>query len=375
MAQARTAVVEEWAAVRWLRIHPQATRVPEMQADEFRGLLADVSERGILVPLEVNADRVVLDGRHRLRCARELGLEQVPVRVVSAENELSYMLRAALHRRQLSPSQRAALILEDEGLQNLEAEARARSRVNLKQNAEVATLPPRSERSRERAARQAGVSPRLIEYAKVVREGDPVLFERVKAGKLPAQRAAKQIERQRMLEGLQAPPPLPRGRFQLLYVDPPWPSASPGSEWSPEQHYPTLSIEEIKSLPLPAAEDALLFLWAVGPQLPQALEVMAAWGFEHRTQIVWVKPSIGLGFYVRHRHELLLIGRRGDFAIPNEADRPDSVVEAPRGRHSEKPACFYELLERMYPAASKLELFARRAPRPGWAAWGNEVAA
>jgi N6-adenosine-specific RNA methylase IME4/ParB-like chromosome segregation protein Spo0J len=356
-----------------LRLHRDASRVPDMQPAEFEALLADVAERGIQTPLDINVIGVVLDGRHRFRCAEELGLGDVPVRVVSAENEVGYMLLAAVNRRQLSPSQRAALVLELEEVRRREEDGRRRSRANLKQNAEVATLPPRQGHSREQTAELAAVSTRTVQDALTVREGDADLFEQVKNGTLAAHLAAKRVRRQRKLEALPAAPPLPSNRSELLYADPPWPSPSPQSPWSPEQHYPTMSIEEIAGLEPLAAEDAILFLWAVVSQLPDALRVMSAWGFEYRSQIVWVKPSIGLGNWVRHRHELLLIGRRGNYPVPDEAARPDSVVEAARGRHSEKPVCFYELIERMYPAASKVELFARGRPRPGWAAWGNEV--
>ena len=86
-----------------------------------------------------------------------------------------------------------------------------------------------------------------------------------------------------------------------------------------------------------------------------------------------MKPSIGPGRWVRNQHEPLLLGRRGNYPAPYPKDLPSSVIHAKRGRHSEKPPCVYERIERMYPHASKLELFARGTPRPGWAAWGNEV--
>src|SRR5207248_658502 len=110
---------------------------------------------------------------------------------------------------------------------------------------------------------------------------------------------------------------------------------------------PTLPLAEIMALPVPAAEDALLYLWAVNSQLPAALEVLATWGFDYRSNEVWVKPSIGLGVWTRNRHELLLIGRRGKASLPEPQARLDSVIEAKRGRHSEKPACVYERLERL----------------------------
>src|SRR5207244_4152766 len=147
---------------------------------------------------------------------------------------------------------------------------------------------------------------------------------------------------------------------------------NPDGPLAPENHYPTMATEEICALPVPAAEEAVLFLWAVSCLLLEALEVMEAWGFAFKTTLCWVKPSIGPGVWLRNRHELLLVGQRGGYRPPEPEERCDSVLEAPRGRHSQKPEQIYELLERMYPQASKLELFAR-ASRPGWVAWGNEV--
>jgi N6-adenosine-specific RNA methylase IME4 len=86
-----------------------------------------------------------------------------------------------------------------------------------------------------------------------------------------------------------------------------------------------------------------------------------------------MKNKIGLGQYNRCQHELLHVGRRGHFPPPPTDRRFSSVIEAPRGPHSEKPASVYELLEQMYPRASKLELFARGKARPGWTAWGNQA--
>jgi N6-adenosine-specific RNA methylase IME4 len=134
-----------------------------------------------------------------------------------------------------------------------------------------------------------------------------------------------------------------------------------------------MPLGDIAALQVPAAEQGVLFLWVVSCLLPQALTVISAWGYTYKTNLVWVKPSIALGRWARNRHELLLIARRGDQPPPEREDLPDSVFEAPRGRHSEKPALVYELIERAYPGLSKLELFARGTPRPGWAAWGNQL--
>lgn len=342
-----------------------------MRAEEYADLIAGIRERGILVPLDVTEAGIVLDGRHRLLAALELGIDEVPVRSVAPPDEFEYMVLAASQRRHLNASQLAALALDLS--EYLEAKEAARRRRSHEQEA-VATLPQARERSREVGARLAGVSARTLQDAATVRAADPVLFAAVKAGRIPAHTAAKRVRRERRLAALPCPPPLPSGTFDLLYADPPWRSDNPSSDWSPENHYATMTAEEIAALAVPAADDAILFLWAVNGFLPETLEVMRAWGFEYRTNMVWVKESVGLGFWARNRHELLLVGRRGGFPLPDEPDRPDSVIEAPRRRHSEKPACVYELIERMYPGATRLELFAR-STRKGWEAWGNEVAA
>ncbi|MCA1700160.1 MAG: hypothetical protein LC790_15145, partial [Actinobacteria bacterium] len=209
----------------------------------------------------------------------------------------------------------------------------------------------------------------------IVRDADPELFEQVKAGEIAVEKAARRIRQQRKREHLDANPLMPTGPFQLIYADPPWQlGGDPESHWAPENHYPTMPLDEIKALQPPVADHALLFLWSACGVLAQALQVMQAWDFDYRANLVWDKGSIGLGNWVRYQHELLLIGRRGRYPAPEREQRPASLVRAPRGRHSQKPACFYELIERLYPSACKLELFARH-PRPGWAVYGNELAA
>jgi N6-adenosine-specific RNA methylase IME4 len=355
-----------------LRLHPKAEQVPAMPPEERAGFAADVAERGLLVPLEISKEGVVLDGRERLRTALELGLETVPVRIVAVQDELDYMLRAAIFRRQLSASQRAALVLELEQYRELRTAARERQWANLGGGPEVATLPPRG-KTREHAARWAGVSPRTLQDAATVREHDQGLFEQVKEGKLGAALAARRVRRALRDQALVKAPPLPEGPFELIYADPPWKLGNPDGAYAPENHYPTMPPAEIEALALPAAEQAVLFLWAVNCLLPQALAVIEAWGFTYKANIAWDKGSIGPGTWLRQQHELLLVGTKGGFPPPEPQRRPASVIGAKRRRHSQKPEAAYELIERAYPEVSKLELFARGTPRAGWAAWGNEV--
>jgi N6-adenosine-specific RNA methylase IME4 len=135
-----------------------------------------------------------------------------------------------------------------------------------------------------------------------------------------------------------------------------------------------MKLDEICAFPVKdlATNDAVLFMWTTAPHLREAFTVLDAWEFEYKTNVAWVKHAQGLGHFVRGQHEHLLIATRGDIPCPLPADRPPSVIQAPRREHSRKPDEAYELIERMYPDLPKYELFARQA-RPGWACWGNQA--
>lgn len=171
------------------------------------------------------------------------------------------------------------------------------------------------------------------------------------------------------------------GKFVVLYADPPWRYENPpmgGSNRSIENHYPTLELDGICALPVGdiAHDNAVLFMWATNPKLYECMQVLDAWGFNYRTDMVWVKDKIGMGYHCREQHESLLIAKRGELPPPAVEDRPSSIINAPRGEHSAKPPIVYDIIDRMYPGVRKIELFGR-APeqRPLWATWGNQAEA
>ena len=173
-------------------------------------------------------------------------------------------------------------------------------------------------------------------------------------------------------EGVEIPP-LPKDLFTIIYADPPWDYEHfVDSKRSIIDNYDTMTIEQLCQLKMPAGNDAILFLWATNPKLDEALQVINAWGFQYRTNMVWVKDKIGMGYYVRSQHELLLIARKGNLAPPDESLRVSSVITAPRTNHSRKPEEIYSVIERMYPNQKYIELFAR-IKRPNWTSWGKAI--
>lgn len=165
------------------------------------------------------------------------------------------------------------------------------------------------------------------------------------------------------------------GTYDVIYADPPWrfKPLFKGASYDNDQekHYPTMTLDDICALPVPAAKSAVLYLWVTSPHLPQGMAVIDAWGFEYKASAVWVKPSPGTGYWWRNQHEFLLVANRGKWPAPKPRERTPSLYEHPRTRHSEKPKNIRDQIAGWWPDARRLEMFARTAA-PGWDSWGNE---
>src|SRR5215831_6333986 len=379
-----------------LQFHPLADIFPLVEGAEFDELVADIREHGLHEPIVVFEDKI-LDGRNRYRACEEAGVEPT-FTVYSGDDPVAYVVSLNLRRRHLSESQRAMVAAKLATLQDGQ-------RADLVEGLPIG-----------RASEMLNVGERSVARAREVQEhGTPELVHAVEQGAisvsaaadvamLPQQnqreivargereilraaqdirarkaeiRRAERIERLASTCNQSTPFPSDR-RYAVLYADPPWHfevyNEESGGEGAAGNHYPTMSLHEMCALPVLslAADDAVLFMWTTAPHLQESFQVLAAWGFEYKTNIVWVKDKIGLGYFVRNQHELLLVATRGDMPSPSPANRPPSVISAPRREHSRKPDEAYEIIERMYPTLPKIELFARQT-RSGWAAWGNEV--
>lgn len=180
-----------------------------------------------------------------------------------------------------------------------------------------------------------------------------------------------------MFESLPSP-------FGALLVDPPWRFTNRSGKVAPEhrrlRRYATLSTPDIAALPVGtlAAPRCHLYLWTPNALLPDALEVMRAWGFAYKTNLVWYKirkdggpDGRGVGFYFRNVTELLLFGIRGRQRTLAPGRRQVNLLMSRKQEHSRKPDSVYDLIERCSPGPY-CELFSRKR-RPGWAQWGDEV--
>lgn len=177
-------------------------------------------------------------------------------------------------------------------------------------------------------------------------------------------------------------------KYDVILADPPWyfknysaddPHEVRDRGRGQQRHYPTMTEDEICALKIPAADNAVLFLWSCWPILPQSLRVIEAWGFEYKTLAwEWVKSNpngmgffMGMGYYTRANTEPCLLATRGN--LPKPANRGIQALIYDRVRqHSRKPDDQYRKIEALYPNMRYLEMFARRR-RPGWDVFGNEV--
>lgn len=171
------------------------------------------------------------------------------------------------------------------------------------------------------------------------------------------------------------PPPMPDGKYRVIYADPPWKYGNTMPDEFGEQadHYELLTVDEISALPIKhmANDNAVLFLWVTSPILEESFQVVNSWGFKYKSSFVWDKVKHVMGHYNSVRHEILLICVRGS-CQPDVKKLFDSVYSEERTEHSKKPEYFRQIIDTIYPNGKRIELFARNKAE-GWDIWGNDV--
>jgi N6-adenosine-specific RNA methylase IME4/ParB-like chromosome segregation protein Spo0J len=389
-----------------LPFHPYADLFPLIEGEQFADLVADIKANDVREKIVVWDGRI-LDGRNRYRAALAAGFlddDDGPDRakyfsrfVPAVDGDpLAYVVSKNLKRRHLDDSQRAMVAAR---LSTMPAHRPAGDK--------SANLPT----SQPEAAKKLSISERALRHARRVQEfGAKELAEAVDRGRLAvsvAERAThmsveiqrqiaaeaeagnanvarnivkKQMRSDRESDLSKRQIAMPTKRYGVIYADPEWRfevySRDTGMDRSADNHYPTSATDAIcargAEVEQFTGDDCALFLWATVPMLPDALQVMSAWGFKYKSQCMWRKDRIGTGYWFRNAHEILLVGTRGKIPAPAMGMQWESVIDAPVGEHSAKPEKFYELIEAYFPNLPKIELNARRA-RAGWDAWGLEA--
>lgn len=161
-------------------------------------------------------------------------------------------------------------------------------------------------------------------------------------------------------------------KFGTIYADPPWRYDNQGTRAATDNHYVTMSLEDLAALPVAslAADKSHLHLWTTDSFLEPAIELLKGWGYERRQTFIWCKPQLGIGNYWRSNHEYMLLGIRGGLTFADDSATL-SYIELPRTKHSTKPVEIRRLVEKVSPGP-RLELFGRECA-DGWVVWGNQI--
>lgn len=383
-----------------IEFHPLSQIFPLIEGAEFDDLVSDIATHGVREPIWLYEGQIV-DGRNRYRASAVAGAD-CPMREYLGDDPAAFVISLNLKRRHLNESQRAMVAAK---LANMPQGARVDLRANLhevsaakagdmlnvsertvksaKQVQEKGTVELRNavEQGRVSVSAAADVATRpQSEQREIVARGEKEILEAAKAIRAERAVASREVRLDNLAEISKGNTALDTSqRYPIIYADPPWRYENPpmgGTNRSIENHYPTMTLEEICAMPVAdlATDDAMLYLWATAPKLAECMEVITAWGFEYRTNIVWDKEHIGMGYHARNQHEILLIAKRGNIPPPQAGKQPASVHREKRTEHSAKPEFYYEMIEAAYPQLPKIELFCRN-PRAGWAVWGNQASA
>ncbi|MBK9128206.1 MAG: ParB N-terminal domain-containing protein [Phycisphaerales bacterium] len=388
-------------------IDPQLRElIPPLRDEERQALEENIRRDGCRDPLVVwRGHDILLDGHHRYEICQRHGIDFAVTEVELADREAAadWIDANQLGRRNLTPDQAALL--------------RGRRYNRLKRKQGRPSKSPQNEdfkgKTAARLAREHGVSRQTIErdgqFAAAIQKTaaiQPNLERKVASGKGPTKaaviKAAELLEThpdqaravlegrrtaadvvrelrreataQRLNEVAAREAQAPEGVFDVIVIDPPWPMRKIERDCRPNQtelDYPTMTEEQLAALTIPAAEDCHVWLWTTHRFLPMALRLLDAWGLKYVCTFVWHKPGgfqpVGLPQF---NCEFALYARRGtpEF-LDTKAFR--TCFEAPRGRHSEKPAAFYDLVRRVT-AGRRLDMFNRRAIA-GFVGWGKEA--
>ena len=326
---------------------------------DVKRLAASISAVGLLHPIVVTPDGTLIAGERRLAAVKLLGWNEVPATVVDLDSIVHGEAAENFERKDFTPTEAVAI---KRAIEPAEREA-AKERQGTRTDRLPGKLP--QGRARDRVAHFTGYGERTLDKADEIvaaAEADPEKFghlpaEMDRTGKVSGAYRKLRIARdeKRVLSLVPV-----EGKYKTLIVDPPWDYELLSLAGRAAPRYATMSHAELLALPVPAwaDENCHLYLWTTNNFMTRAVDLMAHWGFAHKTVLTWVKPRWGLGSYFRNSTEHALFGVRGDLRT-----RSDSIAthfEAPVGEHSVKPQAFYDLvLEASYPPVG--EAFQRTA--------------
>lgn len=368
--------------------------IPPLTPEEYKQLESNILADGIRDPL-ITWQGILIDGHNRYQIAQEHGLEyQTAEKLFEGRGAVTeWMICNQFGRRNLSNYQRSLLALKLKPV--FEAKAKENLKTSTGGNAprplEISTKVD----TRQEIARLAGVSDNTIaKVQKIEEQATPEVKAKIATGETSINQAYQQIRKAEKVQEVEsviaAHSTAETGvtdifstdkKYNIVYADPAWTYGEWGNGTrEPGIHYNLMKTEDIAALPVSsiAADDCILFMWATYPLLPEALDVVKAWGFKYKTVgFVWVKKNknadtnfFGLGGWTRANSEICIIGVKGNITRMDAGI--SQVIESAIEEHSRKPAVTRTLITKLVGELPRIELFSREKT-DGWDCWGNEV--
>jgi len=406
-------VTIETRKIETLKEHSQNTNIYGNELSNIEELAQQIKFSGIVKPLIVTNNGVIISGHRRYKACCLLGMKQIPVEIRNFNNESEelecLLLENSYRMKTMEQKVREARIYEEIETEKAKQRMHAGNKPLISQyNADPVENLPQGDmnsdygKTRDIVAKKLNIgSGRTYEKAKKVVEKIDELKstgENEKAADLSAtlkdsvnsaynllRREEKLQEVERNIQEFKqrtAPSNFvdiyrTNNKYNIIYADPPWEYFNDGNH-SARLHYHTMPIDDICKLPIQniTAKDCILFMWVTYPTLQDSFKVIHDWGFKYVTAgFCWVKlnpcgtPFFGLGNWTRANSELCLLATKGNVTrIDNTIPQ---VLQSIRQEHSKKPDVIRDLIVRLVGDLPKIELFSRQAVT-GWSYWGNE---
>lgn len=380
-----------------LHPHPAADSFPMMDSNRYTELVANIAEHGQLEPITLY-DGMILDGRNRYKACLEIGIEPKtrqyegdPWAYVWSLNgerrdlvaEQRYLIWKLCHEQSEAFQSEKRRIQEEANRKRAEAAREQENRGNqympkVEVREHIVHIPAKSEQPERKAKAAASkTNPGAVARGDKLVKERPDLADQVRKGKIKPAEAHRLMKKDEVAKKTEE---LPDDKYIVIYADPPWSyndkqSGSISESYgAADKHYPTMTLSELKSLPINnlAADNSVLFLWSTAPLIEDALELCRAWGFKYKAQFIWDKVNHNMGHYNSVRHELLLVCTKGS-CTPQKVKLYDSVQVIEKTKeHSRKPEEFRAIIDDIYPHGNRIELFNRDGAPGGWVVWGNQ---
>jgi N6-adenosine-specific RNA methylase IME4/ParB-like chromosome segregation protein Spo0J len=389
-----------------------------LREEELEALEDSIIKEGIRDPLIVwnnNGKLILVDGHNRYRIAQKhnLNFKVIEKSFSDLDEALNWIDKNQLGRRNLTDEQRAVIVgrmyerqkkaahrpkLEENNVDKLStfsgtaataksiAEKVGANEKTVRRSAEFVKALDKIKEIKPEATEKilkGEVKDAITTLPKVAKEAPellPKVVEKIVEGEtdrikeainiIKKEERIQDIERQKK-EIEEGKIKLPEGVFEVIVVDPPWPY---GTKYDPEGRraanpYPEMSLEQIKNIKLPAAENCILFLWTTHKFMRYSFDILDTWGFRDVAIITWVKDRMGLGTWLRSQSEFCIMAVKGKPMV--NLTNQTTVVYGPLREHSRKPDEFYQMVNELC-IGRKLDYFSREQ-RDGWFTFGNDT--